>query len=422
MGGSACRACTERDKSRQCCDVNSSLFGEDAFYRDNFYDCVEGGERDNYKFSNKVKEQARLKWRKASHLGAYAKFSARKQLGSCAPSGRQLDGSPAQRNRAATLEGVSGPEFLGTMTEWTDRAFPENLDEGPYWQKGAGTGLNVRDGPNYSKNRKKVASTWTMYEAISCDSVKHGKRLENIIGKIVPESELPSLDANESCIPDMSGGKPLEWEPGCRLPRVLCINLMLPYESGLNPWAKDHGCSVVGFFQIRPETLGHLRDLDNAPPCVRLFQEFFEGPAGLPGDSEDNPSRSLAARLRKGKKKDEQGGLLKAVACCENPQDVNIPEAFVQYNGKPCLITKSGYIVKDPKHEWLEIGIDVRRFNLLARKCLMTFRSMLPRAIIHYGFWVQGTEDEDLPEGMLCDVHCLGFNMHSDPIPYEDEV
>jgi hypothetical protein len=260
-----------------------------------------------------------------------------------------------------------------------------------------------------------------MYEALSLDALKFDGNLDKVIGNLIREEDLPYATTNEG-IGDFGGGRPLEWTPGCPLPRLLCINLMLPYETGLNPWSKDHGCSVIGFFQITPQTLHFLRYPDKAPPCVKLFREFYEGPAGKPNGPSNNPDRSLDRRLKAGIKKDHHSGLFKAVAKCENPEEVNIPEAFHSYNGKPCLITKSGYIVKDPNGVWLEIGVDVRRFNVMARKCLSSFRSVLPQAKIHYGFWIQSVDDDEMPEGLLCDVHCAGFNMHSDPAPFDGEL
>jgi len=95
---------------------------------------------------------------------------------------------------------------------------------------------------------------------------------------------------------------------------------------------------------------------------------------------------------------------------------VKVPENFRSYNGKPCLITKCGYIVKDPGGEWLEIGIDVRGFNLLARTALAKLRNNLPLTRIHYGFLIQGVEDEELPEALLCDMHMYGINLIDDPV------
>jgi len=432
----AVQACIQRDRGRECCDA-TSLFGEDAFYRDNFYDCEEGTATQDHLFRIKplksVRDQARLKYSKTRTFTSFAYFRAKKDLCACTSQTRKHDGSPLSRNNLGRSNsgknfGISSAQssscpYLNNMPEWTEEENPHCTD-GPLWQKGTGTGIMVRNGPDYKKNRLKSPSTWAMYEALSLDAVKHSEKLDSIIGTIVPESKLADIrrQAGSASSADCSGGRPLEWKPGCALPRIICINLMLPYGTGVTPWSKDDGCSVVGFFGVTPETLHHLRDLDNAPACVRLFKDFFEGPAGKPGGPTDDPDRSLDRRLMKGKKQDEQGGLLKAVAYCQNPEDVNLPEAFRKFNGKPCLVTRSGYIVKDPNNEWIELGIDVRRFSLLARKCLQSFRGMLPKAKLHYGFWIQATEDEDQPEALLCDVFCHGFNMDSDPIPYEPEV
>lgn len=427
-----------RDRGRECCDA-TSLFGEDAFYRDNFYDCEGGDASQDHLFArikplNSVREQARLKYRKTKTFTSYAGFAAKKELCACTPQARKLDGSPShsrsllsRQHSKEKFEGLSvargqTTDFIGVMPEWTGKQSPD-CSEGPFWQKGSGTGIMVRSGPNYKQNKLKAPSSWAMYEALCLDSLKHQSKLDSVIGNIVPEDRLPEIKRRtaSACSADHGGGRPLEWSPGCPLPRLICINLMLPYSAGLTPWSKDDGCSVIGFFEITPEALHHLRSMEKAPPCVRLFKEFLEGPAGKPGGPLDDPDRCLDRRLLKGKKKDEQGGLLKAVAYCQNPQDVSIPEAFTKFNGKPCLITKSGYIVKDPNNEWIELGIDVRGFCLLARKCLQSFRGMLPKARLHYGFWIQATEDEDLPEALLCDVYCHGFNIDSDPIPYEAE-
>lgn len=419
--GTSISVCYRREDSRECCDLNTSFLGEDAFIRDNFYDCEEGDSSHDNLF--KQPNQVSLKLRKASVVGDYVRFTAKKNFAVC--SSRTKDGSPpshrssvfAERLEMLRERGVQDSAWLNaTLPMWPGKDFPE-LGDGPYWGKGDGTGLMVRNGPNYTRHRSKIASSWSMYEALSIDSLRCDRKIESVIGNIISEDELPCLRSNEG-IPDYGGGKELQWKRGCALPRLLCINLMLPYETGVNPFGKDHGCSVIGFFQIKPETLHALQHPESAPPCVKLFQEFYEGPAGKPGGSLNDPDRCLDRRVKSvPKKKDLQSGLFKAVAQCENPQDVNIPKSLTEYNGKPCLITKSGYIVKDPNGVWLEIGVDVRRFNVFARTCLSSFRKWLPHAKIHYGFWIQAIEDECMPEGLLCDLYCHHFNMMDDPVP-----
>jgi len=73
-------------------------------------------------------------------------------------------------------------------------------------------------------------------------------------------------------------------------------------------------------------------------------------------------------------------------------------------------------VVKDPQGEWIEIGIDVRGFNALARKMMCKLRHLLPRAKVHCGFMIQGVEDTELPEGLLGEVFLHGVDMMEDPL------
>jgi len=284
--------------------------------------------------------------------------------------------------------------------------------EGPYWSKGTYGSFNVRSGPNYLQTGKKMQCNTAMYEAITCDAVKSNVKIEDIMGRLVHELPKPNTNDDPS---DYAGGPPVSWSPGCPLPRVICINLMFPYQTGLNPWGQDGGCDFVGFFHIKPEIIRALNSRD-CPPAVRLFRDFCAGPCGRPGGPKDDPNRSLGKRMAKGTKLDRQSGLFKAMASCENPQDVHVPDLFHKYNGKPALITNSGYIVKDPAGEWLEIGIDVRKFNLLCRKMLGSFRDLIPRTKIHCGFLIQAVGDDEMPEALICDMFTYAVNLMDDPV------
>jgi len=197
--------------------------------------------------------------------------------------------------------------------------------------------------------------------------------------------------------------------------------MMLPYTTGVIPFKKDAGCNFVGFFHIKPETLQALKS-DDPPASVKLFKAFWEGPAGMPGGPNNDPDRCLDQRVNKAVKKDKQAGIFKTIAHCVNPEDLNVPDTFHTYNGKPCLIAKCGYIMKDPAGEWLEIGIDVRGFNIMARKMLCSFRHILPSTKIHYGFLIQGVEDDELPEGLLCDMYLHGVDMLENPTSIDDSA
>jgi len=367
-----------------------------------------------------VKEQTKLKLQKTSVAMSLASFElkakkhqVKKDLATCIVAPKGEDGSEkassSLRSRPVLPEAepISSWWLGKTVPEWTSDEKPEQ-GKGPYWCKGKGTGLKVRCGPRYLELGYKTDSSASMYEAVCIDAIKSNMKVENIIGRLVTKFPDPPKGCGACGIED-------PWS--CPLPRWICINLMLPYKVGINPFVKDPdpGCSFVGFFHIKPETLKAVGNKEQ-PPCVKLFQKFFAGPAGIPGGHDKDKSRSLNMRVDPKKRKDQQSGLFKVTALCENAHEVKVPENFRSYNGKPCLITKCGYIVKDPGGEWLEIGIDVRGFNLLARTALAKLRNNLPLTRIHYGFLIQGVEDEELPEALLCDMHMYGINLIDDPV------
>jgi hypothetical protein len=219
------------------------------------------------------------------------------------------------------------------------------------------------------------------------------KKIERIIGELVQLGDLPSQRTS--------------WSKSCGLPRVLCVNVQLPHEAGSLSWgghpASDHGCSVVAFFHIKEETLKLLQQGDRAPPYVRLFQKFVEeGRTDLPGGY-------------------KASGLLKAIADCENLTSVidRVPKILqptvLKYNAKPTLITKSGAVHQGLGGEFLELAIDVRRFCWMAKNALQSLRGYLPSVSVHIGFLIQGFKDEELPEGLICDLHLHSTDILNDP-------
>merc|ERR1712007_28989 len=117
--------------------------------------------------------------------------------------------------------------------------------QSPCWQVGTGENLQVRRKGwlRHSKKQpaKDVLEFGSMYECLSCDGIKSTGPIRDIIGRLVSLAQLPPFDGVSS----------LKWTEECPLPRILCINLMLPY-SGAD---SDPGCSYVCFFHIRPELL-----------------------------------------------------------------------------------------------------------------------------------------------------------------------
>lgn len=286
--------------------------------------------------------------------------------------------------------------------------------QGPSWRVGNAKDLEAREVTFARTGKKGPAAAslpfaeGSMYECISCDAIRSTQKIEEIVGKLVEISDLPSSGTHD-------------WYETCPLPRIICINLMVPYTRE----AADPGCSYVVFFHIKPEVVDELRNHGHARyKCIRMFSDFCSQPAGTPSDLH-HPDRNLNSRREKHaaiRKVNRVPGLFKAAAYCENLQDLPLPflmrKTLPQFNGKPALITNSGYIVKaksgaGPPGEWIEVGIDIRRFNDFAQKQMHKWRgSHLALAAIHFGFVIQAVGDEDLPEGLVCDFHVCGVDMN----------
>ncbi|CAJ1458274.1 unnamed protein product [Effrenium voratum] len=367
--------------------------------------------------SSKVWEQARLKTIKGEVFLDYTKVSAalaasalKRRFSGNLPEPLALDlspptpSSPSNYNRTFS-DWTKDSSWVGkTMKEWTKEGPPPN--HRPTWKKGDGAGLQVRCGPDYhNKRRHMETKKGHLYHTLTVDSIRSAEPLHSIVGSVVDGVPPKSPDSI--------------WTSECPLPRVLCINVMLPHYNPKNPWAAETGgCSYVAFFEISNETVTQVQS-DSPPASVRMFLRFYEGPAGPPGCSLDHPDRNAGRRRDISKRKDMDPGLLRAAGWCLNQGELGVPEFLHQFNGKSFVISESGYVIKDPQGEWLEVGFDVRKFPFLFVDVLYNFRDFVPKAKCHYGFTVQAVDDEDLPEGIICDVYMSGINIVDDPFEVE---
>ncbi|CAJ1400883.1 unnamed protein product [Effrenium voratum] len=325
--------------SLECCNVRGrvcevdSLFGEDDFFRearwDDFHECQEGSSEHDDLF-HAASEQAWLKCAKGTLAASYASFElhrrARRAISAISSlSGSRQEGDPPPVTLNASEEVNSASQWLGrTMAQWTKDELPPT-GEGPYWARGDGKGLMVRQGPNYKKFRNKAQSQGSMYSCVSCDAIRSTVKVQDIVGRLVPVEDLPSQETFAAHCPAASSSS-ARWSTACKLPRVICMNLMLPYDTGIVPWRQeDPGASFVAFFHINPTTVSSSMSKEPSPE-VRQLIDFFSGPAGAPQGDRSDPDRSLAGRLEPGRKKDVQSGIFKANAKCLNPEDVNVPE------------------------------------------------------------------------------------------------
>jgi len=316
-----------------------------------------------------------------------------------------LPSLPASASEGCPLEQLG----LGTMHYWprnSGRAPPRTNDKddpGPMWTPGDGSGLDMRVGPNYRKAKGKKSADSHLYECVSMDVLRANHKIEKVLPDVMP---LPPL-SHYSSSGSVMGPK---WTPDCKLPRVICVNVQAPYR-GVNPFGyPDPGCSIVSVYHITAETMLQLQGDSTAwSPALRLFTDFWQGQAGRLDNRKDPQERATFT-----------AGIFKAVAYCTNLEEciegMPMADTAAGFNGKPCLITKSGNLMKDPDGgEWMEISVDLRLFATLARTMLALQRERIAKASIHVGFLVQGVEDEDLPEGLIGDAIIHNVDLEKDP-------
>lgn len=301
------------------------------------------------------------------------------------------------------------PEFFWigtTMNEWVGdgSASRPASGKGTSWSKGDASAFSVRHGPDYGRNRTKAPSLQSLYECISVDLVRANRKIGEVLGRLAPFP--PPV-------------KDCKWTSECPIPRVLCVVAMLPDANPLAAGAlmgrheakeADPGCSVVTIHLIRQETIEAFSK-EPCAPALDLFAKFVQE-AGELGGCPDGDKKS--------------SGIFKGIGLAENPEDATIPSYMKmpvwQWNGTPALITKSGSVFQAPDKEWFEIDIDVRLFSVAARTALFQLRSALTAVTVHVGFVIQGYEDPDLPECILCSCRLHNLDLLRSAFTLEDSI
>eukprot|EP00435_Cladocopium_sp_Y103_P028031 s1171_g6.t7 len=212
---------------------------------------------------------------------------------------------------------------------------------------------------DYMKTRQKHRSGDATYRCIGVEVLQAPCQLYSCLKGLYPQTSTSSA-----------------------LPKVILVHFQLPLKPGpiygSHP-EDDPGCSVVLFFKLKEPVLDS--------PALGLLQRFLEA---------DHPKTEGFA----------VSGCLKVVGFLENLDELDIPAAarpvVRKFNGKPVLIEKESRHLRFG--DALEILVDVRGFNPLARQLLCRLRGQLPKSVMQLGILVQGVEDFELPEGFLGDL------------------
>ncbi|KAL1530538.1 hypothetical protein AB1Y20_001439 [Prymnesium parvum] len=227
---------------------------------------------------------------------------------------------------------------------------------------GHGPEFSVREGPNYKRHGKKVASAMHVYEPASIDLLKGAKARYHLAEQLAFN---PTADCD---VPNETG-----------LPRKLIINGIIPAEPPSLLGGVDGACyQVVLTFVASVHKLREWQASNSA--AYKSFLRFCNEAAA------DPPNVELKERW-------------KFIAKITNMKQLGLG-SFEKYNGKPALITKSGSVFRGD--DYLEVGMNTFRFAYVTKRGISSLLPRLNEMEIHFAVLVEGRdEDDSLPEQIL---------------------
>jgi hypothetical protein len=223
----------------------------------------------------------------------------------------------------STLHLHSGPESTAPTTH-------------PSWTPVDGTEFKVRTGPNYPRLGKKDNSKPSLYEVYSVRFFRSGKRtvggatrimplpemVEGVVDGVNSDAEGTEKGTKESKL--LSGGNSSHLElKGTKIPDVLVVHFMLPYEPPNMFKQKDDGQGGECVYYLRPSQR-FLDEVAGRTPSTAATQLFIR----WCNECHSNPD--MRARF-------------KCMALVRDIEKHNFG-LLKSYNGKPVLITESGRV------------------------------------------------------------------------------
>ena len=231
----------------------------------------------------------------------------------------------------------------------------------------------------YSDTGLKLPGGDAFYEMVGIDMVTQGgaKNLgvthaENIRAKIAVLSEARADGS--------------QWDPACGVPCMIILNFLVPM-TGPSLFRPSNSTepvvSMISYHTISTATLQQLAlPQEQWSPALRLLHKFVAKQESKKGDMP-----------------------LKMIGMCGNLLDLKVPQMLHGYNGKPCLATKSCTFRTAEMPSVLEFEIDTRVWAVICRQAIYSVMDRIPLADLLCGFCIEGNQEEDLPEQLLC---CFG--------------
>ena len=183
---------------------------------------------------------------------------------------------------------------------------------------------------------------------------------------------------------------------------MIIVNCLVPMTgpSLFSPASSaDPVSSIITYHVLSPDVQRQLTlAQDQWPPALQLWRKFVA------------------------RRESRKGCMpLKLIGFCQNLHELKVPKMLHGYNGKPCLATKSCTFRSSELPAVLELEIDVRSWAVICRQSIYSVMDRLPIANLLIGFVIEGTNEEDLPEQLLCCCGVRGLDFHA-AFRHEDTV
>lgn len=272
--------------------------------------------------------------------------------------GEEVPRTTADKEAINIPEEESDNEPLSMLSSKTCIPFGDGTG---HVKDGDATAILVR-GPTYHQTQSKDDSLPAFYELVRVEVLKppsHGE-----------------IHTNVASMGVMNALQALGTAPEGPLPQYFILNLQLP-EGAPPMWGSDVRCcsSLVLCFRVKTETQAAAMST-TCDPALELLKGYC-----------CNAPRDFSIQSK-----------MKLIGHAEN---LSVPSVlgsmFERYNGrKPVIITKSGYLISGPGY--LEMDVDIRQFNILARRALYQVWGCTSTAKLNLAAVIQGDHATELPE------------------------
>lgn len=291
--------------------------------------------------------------------------SAETRSGQCARAGAASEAAPQPPDPPPPPP----PKEPQRHAEWApfSPSMPRGFQETKtcWWECDA-TCFDVRN-IRYKTTKEKVPSAPAIYDCVGMDIIRDSKKIDSLMSRL------------DRPLPESPSDFP-PWDASWGIPRVLCVNAQLPYQSGYmfggHP-EDDGGFSVVNYFVLSRQS------------CELLAK------------GQGTPAMMLWRRLVEEGVSSKEGISFKAVGRIEDLEGYEIPKSFHGFNNKPALVTNSAKVVQSLLPEVVEVDFDVRQWVYLARSTLARYHQRAKDVEFNAAYLVEGKSDDELPEQVL---------------------